>query len=141
MDVATLTKEVVVFLAPFLPYLLKVGEKAAEEAGKKLGNDAWEKAKALWGKLRPKVEAKPAALEATQDVAEAPDDSDAQAALRLQVKKLLTDDRSLAEEIAGLWDETRVARVTVIASGQRSVATGGDVSGSSIITGDQNRIC
>ncbi len=53
MDVTTLAKDVAAFLAPFLPYLLKAGEKAAEEAGKKLGGDAWDKAKSLWGKLRP----------------------------------------------------------------------------------------
>ena len=37
MDVTTLAKNLVVFLTPFLPYLLKAGEKAAEETGKKLG--------------------------------------------------------------------------------------------------------
>ena len=61
MDVTTLAKDLVVFLTPFLPYLLKAGEKAAEEAGKKFGGDAWDRAKGLWAKLRPKVEAKPAA--------------------------------------------------------------------------------
>jgi hypothetical protein len=59
------------------------------EAGKQLGVDAWEKAKSLWGKLRPQVDAKPAAQEAAQDVAETSDNEDAQAALRLQLKKLL----------------------------------------------------
>lgn len=111
MDVATVTKEVVVFLAPFLPYLLKAGEKAAEEAGKKLGGDAWEQAKALWDKLRPKVEAKPAAQEAVQDAVAAPDDPDAQAALRLQLKKLLAGDETLAQEIARLMQDSVVQRV------------------------------
>jgi len=36
--------------------MLKASEKAAEEAGKKMGADAWEAVKALWAKLRPKVE-------------------------------------------------------------------------------------
>jgi hypothetical protein len=45
MDITTLAKDVTLFLTPFLPYLLKAGEKAAEEAGKKLGGDAWERAK------------------------------------------------------------------------------------------------
>ncbi len=49
-----LSQQVTTFLAPFLPYLLKAGEKAAEEVGKKLGADAWEKAKSLWGRLRSK---------------------------------------------------------------------------------------
>jgi len=49
LDVMLLTN----FLAPFLPHLLKLGgdlgEKAAEEAAKKMGGDAWEKAKAIFG--------------------------------------------------------------------------------------------
>jgi hypothetical protein len=43
-----LTDNTVAFLAPFLPYLLKAGEKAAEEAGRRLGAAAWEQAQALW---------------------------------------------------------------------------------------------
>jgi len=89
MDMTTLVKDLAVLLTPLLPYLLKAGEKAAEEAGKKLGGDAWDRAKALWAKLRPKVEAKPAAQEAVQDAAAAPNDKDMQAALRLQLRKLL----------------------------------------------------
>jgi hypothetical protein len=57
MDVTTLAKDLAVFLTPFLPYLLKAGKKAAEEAGKKLGGDAWDRAKGPWAKLCPKVEA------------------------------------------------------------------------------------
>ena len=37
------------FLSPILPFLIKGGEEAAKEAGKKFGVDAWEKAKAIWG--------------------------------------------------------------------------------------------
>jgi hypothetical protein len=40
MDIATLAKDVTLFLTPFLPYLLKAGEKAVEEAGTKLGGEA-----------------------------------------------------------------------------------------------------
>jgi len=125
MDVQTLAKEVVTFLAPFLPYLVKVGEEAAKEAGKKFGEAAWEQAKALWGKLRPKVEAKPAAQEAVQDAAAAPDDPDAQAALRLQLKKLLAEDQALAEKVAALLRETRVQADVRVGD----VFSGGEVTG------------
>lgn len=140
MDVATLAKDLVVFLAPFLPYLLKAGEKAAEEAGKKLGSEAWDKAKTLWSKLRPKVEARPAAQEAAQDVAATPQDQDARAALRQQLKKLFTEDETLAAEVARLWQEAQATSPTVVASGDRSVAIGGNVSGSVIVTGDNNQV-
>ena len=138
MDPQTLAQQIVPFLAPFLPYLLKMGEKAAEEMGENLGAEAWEKAKVLWSKLRPKVEAKPAAQEAAQDVATNPKDEDAQADLRLQLKKLLAEDKTLAEEVARLWEEIRVTGVTANASGDRPVAIGGNASDSAITTGDRN---
>jgi hypothetical protein len=138
MDVTTLAEDLAVFLSPFLPYLLKGGEKAAEEAGKKLGGDTWDRAKSLWAKLRPKVEDKPAAQEAVRDAAAAPNDEDIQAALRLQLRKLLGEDAVLAGEIERLWQEAQQAGITVIAAGERSVAIGRDVTDSTIITGDQN---
>jgi len=139
MDIVALTHAVTTALIPVLPYLLKAGEKAAEETGKKVAGETWDKARELWSKLRPKVEARPAALEAAQDVAEAPDDADAQAALRLQLKKLLAHDETLAQEIARVLQERRTD-LSVSASGERSVAIGGDVVGSAIVTGDGNVI-
>jgi len=73
-----------------------------------------------------------------QDAAAAPHNEDVQAALCLQLKKLLAEDEALAREVARLWDEAKKAGVTVVASGERSVAVGGDVISSTIITGDQN---
>jgi hypothetical protein len=137
MDEAALSRGLVVYLLPFLPYLLKAGEKAAEEAGEKLGADAWEWAKTLWGKLRPKVEAKPSIREAVEDAAAAPDDVDAQAALRLQLRKLLAEDVALAKEIAHLWEQGKASGVTIIAAGDRSIAAQ-SIQGSVITTGNQN---
>lgn len=105
MDIALLAKRLTIFLSPFLPYLLKAGEKAAEDVGTKFGAAAWEQAKVLWDKLQPKFAAKAAAVEAVEDVAQTPDDEDAQASLRLQLKKLLNQDESLAKEIAELIQE------------------------------------
>jgi len=134
MDLTTLAPNLVTFLAPFLPYLLKAGEKAVEEVSEKFGAEAWERAKTLWGTLRGKPDIESAA----QDVAAMPDDPDAQAALRLQLKKLLAADEALAAELARLWQEAEAAGVTVIASGERSVAVGSGVTGSTIIIGDGN---
>ncbi|MEH2004155.1 hypothetical protein [Nostoc sp.] len=102
MDIALLVK----FLAPYLPFLLNVGNKAVEGASKKVGEDVWIKAKAIWDKLHPKVEAKEAAKEAATDVAQKPEDEDLQASLRVQLKKILEADTALAEEIAKIWEET-----------------------------------
>ena len=138
MDIVALTHAVTTTLVPVLPYLLKAGEKAAEEAGKKAAGEAWDWAKELWTRLRPRVEAKPAALEAVQDVAHTPDDEDAQAALRVQFKKLLAEDETLAVEVTQWWEKARAAGITVTASGDRSVGVAGDVQRSTIITGDSN---
>jgi len=139
MDVAKVANDVTGFLIPFLPYLLKVSEKAVEEVGKQLGRDAWEHAKALWIRLRPRVEANPGALEAVRDAAQAPADEDVQTALRVQLKKLLAEDQTLVGELARQLEAIKAAGIA-IAAGERSVAIVGDTSGISIITGDQNKV-
>ena len=136
MDIGALASSVTTALVPLLPYLLKAGEKAAEETGKAAANQSLEWGKSLWSKLKPKVEAKPEALEAAQDIAHHPDDQDAQAAFRRQLRKLLTEDQSLAEEVGRLLDQGKAAGITVTVSGERSVAIGGDANGSTIVTGD-----
>jgi hypothetical protein len=136
MDIGALASSVTTALVPLLPYLLKAGEKAAEETGKAAANQSLEWGKSLWSKLKTKVEAKPAALEAAQDVAHAPEDKNLQIALQVQLQKLLTQDQSLAEEVSRWLEQGKAAGVTVTASGERSVAIGGDVNGSTIVTGD-----
>jgi hypothetical protein len=109
MDIALVVK----FLAPCLPFLLNVGNKAVEGASQKVGEDVWNKAKAIWAKLHPKVEAKEAAKEAAADVAQKPEDEDLQASLRVQLKKILDADTALAEEIAKILQETKSADSSV----------------------------
>lgn len=136
MDIPELVRDLTTFLAPFLPYLLKVGEKAAEEAGKKLGGEAWDRAKALWGKLGRNERVQKAA-----EVAVAlPDNPAIQQAVEAEMARALEEDRALRQEVARLWDEAKAAGVTVSAVGDRSVAIGGDVSGSVIVTGDRDTV-
>jgi len=138
MDITALASSVTAALVPLLPYLLKAGEKAAEETGKKVADQSLEWGKSLWSKLKPKVEAKPAALEAAQDVAHAPEDEELQTALRVQLRKLLTEDQSLAEEVSRWLEQGKAAGIT--SSGDRNVVIGGDVKGSTIVTGDRNKV-
>jgi hypothetical protein len=137
MDVSELARDLAVFLAPFLPYLTKLGEQASEEAGKSLGAEAWQRAKALWARLSGGVEGKPALKEAAGDVTEDPADEDARAAFRLQIRKLLASDEELAGAIGGLLEEARLSGVQVSASGPRAVALGGTAIESNIVTGDR----
>ena len=124
-------------LAPAAPFLLGLGGKAAEGAAKKLGEGVWTRAQTLWSRLRPKVEATPSALEALRDVASAPGDEDSQAALRVQIKKLLAEDPTLAEDVRQIVS-TNAAGVQVNARGKRAVAVGGNAG--TIITGNRNRV-
>ncbi|MEV8597792.1 hypothetical protein [Streptomyces sp. NPDC052012] len=123
------------FLAPFLAPLLEgAGRATAAAAG-----EAWDHAVRLWGRLADRVRSRPAALEAVQDVAEAPDSTGARDALAWQLEKLLNADAELREELSALWSQATAAGVTVTnvtASGTRSIAVGRDVSGGSVSTGD-----
>jgi hypothetical protein len=132
----------VAFLAPFLPHLVETGTRIGTDAAERFGAEAWEHAKRIWQRLGPRVEEKPAASEAARDVADRPDDDDAVAALRLQLRKVLADDPALADDVRRLWKEAEAANVTevtVTASGERSVALGGGMSGGQINTGDTRR--
>jgi hypothetical protein len=140
MDITTLTKEVTAFLLPFWPYLLKTGEAAAAEAGKRFTVELWDKAKRVWESLRPKVEGKEAARDAVHDAANEPADEDAQAALRNQLKKLLTEDATFAAALAQLWQANKLTPTTIVknvTATNRGVAIGGSLKGGTIITGDQ----
>jgi hypothetical protein len=136
MDIAALTA----FLAPVLPWLLKVGGRAADLAADKASAEAIGFAERLWGKLRGKVEAKEAAKEAAEDVAHNPNDEEFRTVLMVQLKKLLADDPELAAEVARLWQEAQAAGApsiitTVTASGAGAVAIGRDARGTTITTG------
>jgi hypothetical protein len=140
MDVTILANELVEVLAPFLPFLTQFTRETAERAGREFGAEAWEHARLLWDRLAGRLEERPAAAETVRDAAEAPDDDDARAALRLQIRKLLADDGELANELRRLLDERPGAAessVTVIASGERSIAVGRDARRSRLETGDR----
>lgn len=149
MDFATLTA----FLTPFLPKLLDLGTKTAtgaatkvgETAGTKLTESAFNKAKAIWEKLFPKVAAKASAQEAAQDVANAPADPDFQSALRVQIKKILEADPALAEAVFQILEEnapdgTPGVQIVQTVIGDRNQVigqmTGGKLLGN--VTGDVN---
>ncbi|WP_214323926.1 hypothetical protein [Nonomuraea sediminis] len=71
---------------------------------------------------------------AIERVAKAPDDELNRSALQLAIREALEEDPTLADEIAQMLPAGRV-----VASGERSVAVGGDNSGL-IITGDSAKV-
>jgi hypothetical protein len=134
VDVAALAA----LLSPALPFLTRAGERVATQAGQLLGGPAWEHAQRIWERLASAVAARPAAQEAADDVAADVQDGEAHVALVRQLRKILESDPALAEEVEQMLGEARQAGV--VASGARSVAVGGNVSDSAIVTGDNSSI-
>lgn len=138
---APLATQVVSKIGPFLPYLVAAGHGVVESLGEH-EDEAGKLASSLWEALRPSVEAKPAARDAVEYAAEQPKDEDAQVALRLQIRRLMTEDAELAAQLGRIIQGSQQpgSTVKVTASGARSVAVGGSASGGVVITGDQNRV-
>lgn len=148
MEITALVQTIGPWLAASAPYLIKLRDIAGEEAVKevvkeavtKVGSSVWDSAQAVWKKLSgSSADAKTDVTKALQDVAALPGDEDTHAALRVQLKKLLSEDSPLKEALSQMVTEIEQSgNVTVTASGDRSVAIGGDAKDSTIITGDRN---
>lgn len=136
MDVVALTA----FLAPLLPYLARIGKRAGEQVADALGDEVIGFGQRIWDRLRGPVERDEAATEAVEAVAQHPDDEDFRTVLKVQLRKLLEGDPDLAGDVSRIWDEAVAAGAPTIvtnvtASGSGSIAVGGDVSGSTFVTG------
>ncbi len=105
-----------------------------------MGSQSLEWVKSIWTKLQPKIDAQPAALEAAQEAAQMPADEDVRTSFRCQLKKLLEEDKSLAEEVSRLLEQGKATGIIISATGECSVAIGGDVKGSTILTGDRHEL-
>ena len=138
MDPVSIAAAVVSFLAP---YLAEGGKAAAKKAGE-----------ALMAALERRFKGQPAAKEAVADMKATPQDPDAQATLRHQLKKALAADPEFLAELARLLEEAKVEapaagfRAEVrgsgaVAQGTGAVAAGEGgtaVSGDLTITGHGN---
>jgi transketolase len=101
MDVITLTA----LLTPCLPFLMKLGQKAAESASGKIGEDSWNTAKKIWDKLHPKLEAKEDAKIAAEQLAAKPDSEARKAVFQEELESLLEENPDLVEAIAKIMQE------------------------------------
>jgi ATP/maltotriose-dependent transcriptional regulator MalT len=139
MDPATIAAGLVSVLAPFLKGFMSGVRNASEKAGEATGNKVQEFAAGIWRRLHPKLEQSPAALQAAQQVADQPDDQDWQAALRAQLKMLLEEDHSLAEELGSALEKGQQAGVVadVVIYGDVKATHGGVAAGRDITGGVQ----
>ncbi len=102
MDIVAVTT----LISSCLPSLVKIGDQAAEIAGSKIAGDAWETAKKIWQKLRPKVEEKKVITNAVEAVVETPDDEDSKQFLEKKLQKLIEENQELTEAIAKILQES-----------------------------------
>ncbi len=140
---AALAAQVVLVLTPALVKMAGAAAAPAvtsgEELAQALGQSAGKHVAALFNAITHKFKGHPAAAEAVDDLAKAPQDEDAQAALRLQLKKALEADESFRQEVRTLLEQAQAESAkggtTVVASGKGAVAAGHDIKGT-VFTGD-----
>ncbi|MCX7755025.1 MAG: hypothetical protein N2117_07240, partial [Anaerolineales bacterium] len=99
----------------------------------------WEGLKKLAEKIQKKAEAKPAAADALRRAAEKPDDARIRGMVELYLEEILKENPDLQAEAERLLVSVSSSSTTVTASGDRSVAIGGNASRNVIITGDNNK--
>ena len=105
MDIVALTA----LLSSCLPFLMKLGGGAAESAASKIGEDTWETAKKIWGKLHPTLEAKEDARIAAEQLAAKPESGARKAVFQEELETLLKETPGLAETIAQILQENPAA--------------------------------
>jgi hypothetical protein len=106
-DLNEIAGRIVQALIPFLPYLLRIGDAAADEVGRRMGAAAWERARALWERLYPRRSVEPVA----QAVVASPDNRALREALREEIARALAEDEALQKEILRLMQSEVIQQV------------------------------
>ncbi len=140
---AALAAQVVIVLTPALAKMTSAAVEPIVTGGEELvtamGHSAGEHVAGLFKAVWNKFQGNPSAKEAVDDLAKAPQDEDAQAALRVQLKKALAADESFRQEVRALLEQVQAESArggtTVVASGKGAVAAGRDIKGT-VFTGD-----
>jgi hypothetical protein len=127
MDISMLAQKTAAFLAVFLPYLERPDTTAHEEADEMWGDDAWEQAREAWGKLRPKLQARPEpeVQSAVKYLARRPGDAGAKATLRSYLELLFSTDPALRKEIESIRIDGLAGQA--VSPGAPSIAMGKDL--------------
>jgi hypothetical protein len=146
MDALSLATSAVSILSP---YLVKAGEKAAEEIGSILPEGVGK----VWHTIMAKFRGNMVAEAAVKDFAKRPGDQLSQSSFANQLRNLLEAEPALATELAHLLDEAKpqsggtiintgsgaVATSGGVAAGAGGMAVGGDVSGNISIGGSEKK--
>mgnify|MGYP006297403901 CR=1 FL=1 len=149
MSIAEISVAVVDRLAPFLPFLIEAGKtsvkKLSEVMAEKGGETAWNKAQALWRKVKTRFGGDSEVQSAATVVAAKPEDGSRQTMLAEILNRRLQEDPVLAKELLDvLGGKTVVQQVLADRSSwvenitQKAMGTGEQTvhaSDDSVITG------
>lgn len=131
------------------PYAKIVGGKLVEKASEELPDVTGK----IWDVVKEKLEAQPETKNLPAELVQSPDDDDLKGTFRHQLKKLLENDETFAQQLQKLVDEAQqVTTYSATLDGDGAIAQGtgakavgkggilieGDVSGSNVISGNNN---
>lgn len=100
----------------------KITDSILDKASESIADQSWETGRKLIKKLSTTLTSDSPVQRAMEDLAIAPDNSLNQGILNLQLQKLLDADGELLREIAAILQTNSPSPITIIASGDRSVA-------------------
>lgn len=115
------------------PFLVKAGEKFAEKVGENLADKTGQ----IYNFLKESFEGDEYAGLTLLRLEESPEKEDRKVALESVIKEKMEEQEDFAQKLSELIKEAKQAdSKNVIASGNRSIAIGGDVNSTSINTGN-----
>jgi hypothetical protein len=135
MDYKQIAAEIIIFLSPFLPYLVSAGEETAKEIGKRFGETGFEMVKSLWSKIKNSAKDTQKLNGVATALATDPDNEHLQSALAEIVAKQLASSPKLAGELINLMKNDQAVQKILVEEGskvkdiyQRLSKFGGDQS-------------
>ena len=124
-------------IAVLAPYLAEAGKGFAKKSGESLA----EKAESLYGTIKAKFSGDNDATQALALVEAKPQSKGRLMALEEVLAERMDGDSDFAAAISRLVEEAKKADSRkVLVFGERNIAVGGNVNGSTLITGDSNQV-
>ena len=111
MDPAVITSIATATVSLLVPYLKKAAEKASEEIGSQVANQAWRKSKELYEKLRVSLSSHKTATASLQNIIASPDNPQSQTKLIDTLIVVLKGNPTFALELKSLLIEAADAGV------------------------------